>query len=74
MFIVSKDDTWTAIRLFGEVESCDISVRDFGADSRRILTTDDGCQFLTNSKNIDIICTKNRKVCKRYCFCDGRTW
>ena len=62
MVIISKDDFWTNIQLNGKNETCNIDVRKWELQGSRILSDD--CLFLRNSKKIDIICTKNKTICK----------
>jgi hypothetical protein len=66
MVITSKDDTWTKIQLSGQNEKCDISIREFPLHGNRILIDSTFCQYATNTKNIDIICTKRKTICKTH--------
>lgn len=60
--LISKDDLWTELRLSSKSESCEISVREMMIRGNRLLTSN--CIFITNSKNVAIVCTKNKSMCK----------
>ena len=60
----SKDDTWTQIKLHGQNEVCNISIRDFPIHGNRIQIDSRTCVSMTNSKNKFIICTKKKTICK----------
>lgn len=62
--LVSKDDMWSSVLLVGKEESCKILVKAIGGPKGSLMTTSDGCSLLTNSKNIDIVCTQNKTLCK----------
>lgn len=60
--VISKDDIWVSLQLNGKDESCFISVSKYKRHGSRISAS--YCKFLTNSKNIDIICTEKKTICK----------
>jgi len=62
--LVKKDTFWTQLILHGNNENCSIDVRAVDYGKGRVLANSEECIFLTNSKNIDILCTNKKTICK----------
>ncbi len=61
---VSKDDTWSSVNLNGKHNTCDLSIRWSPIHGERVLGNSDRCIFLKNTQGDDIVCTKDKSICK----------
>ena len=61
---VSREPGWTQLRLYGQSEVCDISVRDEMNRESRVVYDGGNCVGMYNSKGAFIVCTLHKQICK----------
>jgi uncharacterized protein YecT (DUF1311 family) len=60
MYILEEDSDVTSVMIHGNGEKCMISLTSIGD------IEESSCRILTNSKNVQIFCTRRKKICKTH--------
>ncbi len=61
---VSREYGWTILKLRGESETCEITVRDDSYRDSRVVYDGGSCVGEVNSKGEFIVCTLHKQICK----------